>query len=909
MTTSMSPTIEWTRLLGANFFEYASALTTGTDGAIYMAGHTYGNLDGQTDSGSTYRSNAFLTKYNPDGTKAWTRLLGTSASDYASALTTGTGGAIYMAGYTGGNLDGQANSGGNDAFLTKYSPDPSRAWTRLLGTSSSNAKALTTDALGAIYMAGWTFGNPDGQTNSGSTDAFLTKYNADGTKVWTRLLGTTTDDRAWALTTDSAGAIYMAGYTYGNLDGQTYSGAGDAFLTKYNPDGTKVWTRLLGTSSGDYANALTTGIDGAIYMAGYTYGNLDGQTDIGSTYRSNAFLTKYSPDGTKAWTRLLGVSASDYANALTRGTDGAIYMAGYTGGNLEGETNSGGNDAFLTKYNPDGPQAWTRLLGTSSTDYAYALTTDSKGAVYMAGGTEGNLYGQTNSGNSDAFLAKYQLQVPILQFSTASGSASEGNSGSTTINVQATLSAASTQAVTVPISYSGSASSGTDYTNAATTLTIAAGQTTGGATFSVVGDTVGESNETVVLTMGATSNAALGSNTTFIHTIVNDDDTPPPTAQPTGAFLPAGTHIALASPLVNVYGASGQETVVLGAGATQVVLDQNVDRVHLGAAPTSYLFQQSGNRLIVSGPSGGAPILTATLQTDADGTVVVFPGGSASATVVAGVMLLGGATVPPLTAPTAVVPTLGATITPPTGPSTAGVFLGSGANFTAASSGLKLYGAAGNEVVTIARGTSGIEANQLIERLQFNGFSTAALGFQQQGNRLLVFDGNTLLGRTPLQTDPDGTLITTTDGTMQAKVSSARMFLGGALVSSAAPGTVVPLDVDTTLRAPTSRINVDIAAAGSYNAAAGDFTFILRALNDSYAYTVNGFGTGDRIVGPAGLSPSLTNANLGDGRVDIEYSAPGKSVTITLTGLLPAQDALLFGAADLNSAFGAGTIV
>ena len=518
--------------------------------------------------------------------------------------------------------------------------------------------------------------------------------------------------------------------------------------------------------------------------------------------------------------------------------------------------------------------------------------------------------------NRDGAEANNTIRVTVdtiettIQFASTTRSASEGNSGATIITIDAVLSAVSTQTVAVPITYTGTASSGTatqgtDFTNATTTLTIAAGQTTGSATFAVVGDTVGESNETVILTMGTPVNAALGTNTTFTHIIV-DDDTAPPTAQPTGAFLPAGTHIALASSLVNAYGAGGQETVMLGAGAAQVVLDQNVDRVHLGDAPSAYLFQQTGNRLNVFAANGGERILTATLQIDADGTVVVFPGGSASATVGAGGMRLGGAIVPS-TAPTAVVPSLGAPVAPPTGASTAGVFCASGANFTAASSGLKVYGAAGTEVVTIARGTSGIEANQLIERLQFNGFSTAALSFQQQGNRLNVFEGSTLLARTPLQTDADGTLITTTAGTMQAKVSSAGMFLGGTRVSSTTPSVVVPREVDTTLKAPADRINVAITVAGTYNAAAGDVTFSLAAVNDSYAYSIAGFGAGDRIVGPTGVRPSVNNDSFEDGRIELLFADAGKIITLAMSGLSADADARLFAASDLDSVFGAGT--
>ncbi|OBQ27541.1 MAG: hypothetical protein AN485_24400, partial [Anabaena sp. MDT14b] len=119
-------------------------------------------------------------------------------------------------------------------------------------------------------------------------------------------------------------------------------GDGDGSVTKYDTDGTKAWTKLLGTRGYDQAKSLTTGSDGAIYVAGVTYGNLDGQVNSGN---EDAFVTKYNTDGTKAWTKLLGTSGYDLASSLTTGSDGAIYVAGHTGGNLDGQVNSGGVDA------------------------------------------------------------------------------------------------------------------------------------------------------------------------------------------------------------------------------------------------------------------------------------------------------------------------------------------------------------------------------------------------------------------------------------------------------------------------------------------------------------------------------------------------------------------------------------
>jgi len=514
------PIKQWTKLLGTSINDEAHALTTGNDGAIYVSGFTRGNLDGQTYNGG--ERDVFITKYNPDGTKVWTKLLGTSGYDYPGALTTGNDGTIYVSGSTTGNLDGQTFSGGYwDAFITKYNPDGTKVWTKLLGTSGNDSTyALTTGNDGTIYVSGSTYGNLDGQTNSGESDAFITKYNPNGTKVWTKLLGTNGEETARALTTGNDGAIYVSGYTTGNLDSQTNSGYIDAFITKYNPDGTKVWTKLLGTNAYDSANDLTTGNDGAIYVSGSTYGNLDGQTNSGN---GDAFITKYNPDGTKVWTRLLGTSGLDSANDLTTGNDGAIYVSG----NLDGQTNSGYVDAFITKYNPDGTKVWTKLLGTSDNDYANSLTTGNDGTIYVSGFTYGNLDGQTNSGygNSDVFITKYQ-DAPAVNITLAVSPASVLENGTTNLVYTFTRTGPTTNALTVNYGITGTANA-TDYTGATPgtgkTITFAAGSATAALTIDPTADTTIEANETVALTLATGTGYTVGTTAAVTGTITNDD--------------------------------------------------------------------------------------------------------------------------------------------------------------------------------------------------------------------------------------------------------------------------------------------------------------------------------------------------------------------------------------------------
>ena len=148
------------------------------------------------------------------------------------------------------------------------------------------------------------------------------------------------------MATASDGSIYITGYTQGDLDGETNAGNLDAFLTKYSSDGTKAWTKLLGTSSFGIGYGVATASDGSIFITGYAEGDLDGETNAGS---SDILVTKYSSDGTKVWTKLVGTTDSDLGRAITTSSDGSIYVTGYTQGALNDETNAGNFDAFLMK--------------------------------------------------------------------------------------------------------------------------------------------------------------------------------------------------------------------------------------------------------------------------------------------------------------------------------------------------------------------------------------------------------------------------------------------------------------------------------------------------------------------------------------------------------------------------------
>ena len=119
-------------------------------------------------------------------------------------------------------------------------------------------------------------------------------------------------------------------------------------------------------------------------------------------------LMEVSAEGVLEWTRQFGTSNGDYGRSVTSDSNGNVYVAGHTQGALDNNTNAGDFDLFVVKYDSEGAKQWTQQLGTSNRDYARGITSDSNGNVYVTGYTYGALDNNTNAGGEDGFVVKYK---------------------------------------------------------------------------------------------------------------------------------------------------------------------------------------------------------------------------------------------------------------------------------------------------------------------------------------------------------------------------------------------------------------------------------------------------------------------------------------------------------------------
>ncbi len=292
-----------------------------------------------------------------------------------------------------------------------------KQWTRIWGSAVSDyGYGVAVDTNGNSYVAGTTEGAYDGQTNAGYSDICLAKYNSSGSNLWTRIWGSATYDRGWGVAVDQAGNCYVAGTTEGGFDGQTNAGGYDICLTKYNAGGTNQWTRIWGSANGDGGYGVAVDQAGNSYVAGHTRGGFDGQTNAG---HFDICLTKYNSSGSNLWTRIWGSAVSDHGWGVAVDQAGNSYVAGYTEGEFDGQTNAGSTDICLTKYNAAGTKQWTRIWGSAVSDYGVGAAVDQAGNSYVAGYTAGGFDGQTNAGDRDICLTTFVEPIPFVDITNA----------------------------------------------------------------------------------------------------------------------------------------------------------------------------------------------------------------------------------------------------------------------------------------------------------------------------------------------------------------------------------------------------------------------------------------------------------------------------------------------------------
>ncbi len=270
-----------------------------------------------------------------------------------------------------------------------------------------------------------------------SKDIFLAKYDSNGNYLWVKGVGGSGVDESLAVTVDESDHVYITGTFLGTVDfNQGGSGGtlslpnGGSFIAKYDSNGSFLWaiaprSRLSSNASRGIA---VDGI-GNVFVTGYFRDSIDMDPGPGSDTlipagESDVFLAKYGPNGDYLWAKGLGGNGSDEGYGVNVDGTGNVYVTGFfasatvdfnAGGSGGILTPTGGQDAFLAKYDSGGNYLWAINIGSSGADWGQAVAVDDSGNVYLTGrfsgpadfdpGSGGDTL--TSAGGLDMFVAKY----------------------------------------------------------------------------------------------------------------------------------------------------------------------------------------------------------------------------------------------------------------------------------------------------------------------------------------------------------------------------------------------------------------------------------------------------------------------------------------------------------------------
>lgn len=176
------------------------------------------------------------------------------------------------------------------------------------------------------------------------------------------------------------------------FSGRTISGSGgtDIALAKYNSLGDLVWVKTAGGSGNDEGLDIAVDEVGNIFITGYFTGkaNFENKT-ISSSGKEDFFIAKYDRNGKCLFARQEGTSETDRAFSISTDSDNQIIITGQSATN-------GIPNLFISKYNTRGVRIWSQIINITDTRSSVtAVVTDKTNNVYAAG----NFYGNTSISN------------------------------------------------------------------------------------------------------------------------------------------------------------------------------------------------------------------------------------------------------------------------------------------------------------------------------------------------------------------------------------------------------------------------------------------------------------------------------------------------------------------------------
>lgn len=436
--------VAWAVRAGGPQYDFAAGIGAAGDGSSVIGGAFQESIifgpgeTAETELVSAGDWDAYLARYNPDGSLAWARGIGSPVYDRAWSVSMAPDGSVVAAGSF------------PDAFVVKYDRDGALLWeSGAEGLQSVWGRGVSALADGGCLVAGWlsgtaTFGagepNQTELVSQGMGDVFVARYDPEGSLAWAVRAGGAQDNDARGISAGDDGSSVVIGRflettTFGpggpNQVSFTSAGGYDLFLARFNPDGTLDWARHIGGAEHDEPGNVSVTTDGSVLVTASFQGTVvlgpgaPDEIQLTSGGAWDVLVARYGRDGTLTWARTITGASSEHGHVISALPDGGSLVTGWIKGAAtfgKEEANEtvirpqGATDVFLARYEPDGNLAWVTHAGGSGNVSGRGLSAlDDGTALVMGAFSESVVFGRgetnettlTSTADHDLFVVRF----------------------------------------------------------------------------------------------------------------------------------------------------------------------------------------------------------------------------------------------------------------------------------------------------------------------------------------------------------------------------------------------------------------------------------------------------------------------------------------------------------------------
>jgi hypothetical protein len=286
-----------------------------------------------------------------------------------------------------------------------------------VGNDVVTSSDMDIDAAGNIYVTGGTVSASDIATTgthqntlSGGQDAFLLKFSPTGQLLWGTYYGGSLTDKGNVVRTDGI-SVYLGGSTLStsgiafNGYQSAIAGGQDGFLAKFNAStGNLIWGTYYGGTGADFVNAVAIATDGSVAIGGTTTSNA-GLSTPGAFMTTGAgitcgYLARFTANSTLLWgSYVRGIfNSSSNVQRIVFDTTGDPIISGIiqtssasgvfaTPGTFQ-PVSAGSTDNYVLKLNASGTtRIWATFVGTTAADIFHDMIVDHAGNILVYGNT------------------------------------------------------------------------------------------------------------------------------------------------------------------------------------------------------------------------------------------------------------------------------------------------------------------------------------------------------------------------------------------------------------------------------------------------------------------------------------------------------------------------------------------